>query len=146
MEGTMNKIKAILAAASVACLALLGLSGTAMASDNGNGATLYANNFQCGGATNLATPAGFVNFHETGDQLTLIVHVQKAEPNDTYSFFLYDEFCTPDTGATILTVTTNSNGVGNGTVTVTATPGATYFLSGFDPTFASTMQTQGITP
>jgi hypothetical protein len=141
--------RALIIAASVVALGL-SAAAPAMASDNANGATLYAGNYQCGGASNLSAPQGFVNFHETGDQLTLIIHIKGALPDTNYAGFLYDEFCTPDfSGGAIPVIHTNSNGVGNATVTVTARPGATYFFTEYAPadfTVATSMQTQGITP
>jgi hypothetical protein len=143
--------RAIVVTAAALGLSVAGvLAATAAhASDNANGATLYAGNYQCGGATNLSSPQGFVNYHETGDQLTLVIHIKNALPDTTYSGFLYDAFCTPDSGGVIVNTTTNSNGVGNSTVTVTVNPGATYFFTEYDASAfsaATSMQTQAITP
>lgn len=142
-------MKRLFLAAAAAAALCLGSAVPAMAADNANGATLYAGNFQCGGATSLDHPQGFVNAHQDGAQLTLIIHIKDALPNTTYEGFLYDEFCTPDNGSVISKVKTNSNGVANDTVTVTVRPGQSYFLTVFDADSFSTataMQTQAITP
>jgi hypothetical protein len=133
--------------------AALATAGAASASDNANGATLYAGNYQCDGASaagaNLSQPQGFVNYHETGNQLTLVIHIKDALPDTTYAGFMYDAFCTPDFDGPIPNITTNDNGVGNATVTVTVRPGMTYFLTEYNLNAFSTatsMQTKAITP
>jgi hypothetical protein len=149
MRSIRTRLLSLAAIPAVALAVGLASAGAASASDNANGATLYAGNYQCDGASNLASPQGFVNYHETGNQLTLIIHIKDALPDTTYAGFLYDAYCTPDFGGAIPEITTNSNGVGNATVTVTATPGAAYFFTEYDVhafSLATSMQTQAITP
>jgi hypothetical protein len=142
-----RKIRNLLSVAAIAALAVLGASSTAHASDNANGAGIYQNNFQCNGASNLATQTGFVNIHEDGDQVTVIVHLKDAPPNNKIFFFAYSGFCTFD--ASLGTVDTNSNGVGNATFTYkTNTPGGQVFLVGYDtaPYTGYFFDTSAVTP
>jgi hypothetical protein len=122
---------ALVAAAAAAGLIVSAAAPAAMASDNANVTGIYSGNYQCNGASNLASQAGFVNFHESGSQVTAIVHLKGAPPNNTVDIYGYSGFCTFD--AFLGSVDTNSNGVGNGTFTYTTnTPGGQLFLVGFD--------------
>ena len=148
------RIKSALVALAVSMLTLgvgVASAGAASASDNANGATLYAGNYQCGGASasnaHLSQPVGFVNFHLSGDQLTVIIHLKGAQPDTTYNAFMEESGCTFVTG--LPSLTTNSNGVGNETATMTVTPGTSYFLTlYFNPFVYNTsgVQTEEITP
>jgi hypothetical protein len=138
------RIRSIILTAAVAAAGLVTAmsAAPAMASDNANVAGLYANNYQCQGATNLSQPVGFVNYHLAGDQLTVVIHLKGAQPNSTYYAFMEESSCT--FVAWVPSFTTNANGVGNETATVTVAPGTSYFLSLFST--ASVIQSGEVTP
>lgn len=148
------RIKSALAALAVLMLAVgtgVASAGAASASDNANRATLYADNYQCGGGSApnavLSQPVGFVNFHLAGNQLTVIIHLKGAQPDTTYYGFIQENGCSYVTGLPPLT--TNSNGVSNDSATITVTPGTSYIVTlFFDPFVYDTsgVQTEEITP
>lgn len=127
-----SKLFSLLAIPALAATAALATAGAASASVTDNGTTIYANNGYCGGAFSKTQPVeGFINFHQNGTDLQVIVHLKDANPNSTYSLYQYGNFC--DFQNTLGTVATNSNGVGNATFDVTIPAGTTTeFVYGFD--------------
>ena len=123
-------LAALAAPALIAGAMLTATAGPALASDTANGAGIFANNFQCNVASNLATQTGFVNFHQDGGTVTAIVHLKDAPPNNTINVWGYSGFCT--FVAFLGTVTTNSNGVGNATFSYASPAGAQVFVIGYD--------------
>jgi hypothetical protein len=133
-ENTMLRVKVYAALALPVLALLLNSAGTARASDNANGVTLYADNYQCLGASasgaDLSQPVGFANFHFKGDQLTINVHLKGGQPNTFY--YTYISPGSLSTCANYIATpsfTTNSNGVGNVAFSATVTPGASYYLT-----------------
>jgi hypothetical protein len=139
------KSKLIMAAIALSATSFVGLSaGVAGASNNANGTALYTNQFFCGGAQDLSQPTdGFVNFHVTGDTVTLNYHVKGGLPNATDYVYGYDSFCTND--AFLGSFTTNSNGVGNATFTYTKTTGSTsVWTFAFEQNATSVVDTESL--
>lgn len=102
-----------MAAAAAAALGV-GAATPALAATGQNATgTLYANNAYCGGAQDTRQPVeGFVNFHHADPAtIHLEYHLKDAQPNATYTVYLYEGGC--QFAGTAGTVTTNSNGVGN---------------------------------
>lgn len=142
---------AALAASMVTLGAGVASAGAASASATTNRATLYADNYQCGGGSApnavLSQPVGFVNFHLSGSQLTVIIHLKGARPDTTYYGFMLENGCNYVAGLPPLT--TNSNGVSNESATIAVTPGNSYIVTlFFDPFVYNTsgVQTGEITP
>ena len=90
---------------------------------------------------------GFVNFHVTGNTVTLNYHVKGGLANATVYVYGYDSFCNYD--GYLGSLTTNSNGVGNANFTYTATAGFTTvwtFANEVSATGFQTSESLGVTP
>ena len=150
------KLKAC-AVALVSVLMMLGITlfatGVASAADNTQ-ATSYADNYQCQGASapgaDLSQPVGFVNFHLSGDSLSMNYHLKGAQADTTYYVFLIDgSTCAFITGV-IGQLTTNSNGVANADFSSINVDGSSsYVVTAFFNPFVydtSGVQTPIVTP
>jgi hypothetical protein len=117
-------MKRLITAAAVSAAALLFLAPIAAAGPNGLTA-LYGNNSSCGGAQDLGTPAGSVNFHRpAAGTINVVWHIEEGRPNATYTVAVLEGFCKYHA---LGTTTTNDNGVGNLTGSVTVDPASSQF-------------------
>jgi hypothetical protein len=145
------KLKALLGAAALASTAVLAATSTAaLAADNASDTPLYANSYTCDGAQPAAQVAanaeGHVNFHLTGNTVTLNYHIKDGAPGATYYVFGYDSSCHYD--AYLGSLVTNSNGVANADYTYSIPAGATTVWTvayTFAPGFIG-VETPAVTP
>lgn len=108
--------------AAAALVALLTVASAAVAaSANNPKSDIQAGNGYCGADVPSLAVIGFVNYHRSGNDVTITYHLKGARPNEDYTVQLWGDACTYF--GTVGTVTTNSNGVANltGTITVPAT-------------------------
>lgn len=90
----------------------LALVSTAWAASGSNPkADIEAGNGYCGADVPSLPVVGFVNYHRTGDTVSIEYHLKDARPNEAYTVELWGNGCTYF--GTLGTVTTNGNGVAN---------------------------------
>lgn len=110
--------------------------GATQAGGNGSAnnpkAPIQENNAACGADLPALRVIGFVNYHRTGNTVTINWHFKDAMPNFTYQIQLWRDACTFH--AILGTITTNKKGVGNLTASVAVPPTSTrFFATAFKP-------------
>jgi len=103
------------------------------ASPNNPKADIQSGNGSCGADITTAPVIGFVNYHRTGDMVTVNFHLKGATPNASYQVELWGDICS---FFGVMGTVTNKNGVANFTGSLTVPSASTrFFATGFGPNF-----------
>ena len=109
------------------------------AADQGGGsannpkADIQQGNFFCGANHPELAVIGFVNYHRSGNTVSVNFHLKGAVPKTSYRIELWGDACTPF--GILGTVTTNPHGVANLTASQTVPAASTrFFATAFGPT------------
>ena len=103
-------------------------------SANNPKADIQMGNYFCGADLTTAPVIGFVNYHRTGNVVSINWHFKGAPPNTTYQIQMWRDICTFH--GVLGTVTTNGNGVANLNASTVVPPTSTrFFATALGPNF-----------